>query len=76
MRKITKTAMPTLLAVMAMASLAMASLALGAEEDPGLAVGKKAPKIELKDQSGEVVKVADLLKEGPVAVVFYRSADW
>ena len=56
-----------------------ALLATGAEvaaKGPGLEVGKKAPKIELKDQNGDVVKVAELLEKGPVAVVFHRSANW
>jgi hypothetical protein len=47
-----------------------------AAEGPGLKKGTKAPEIELKDQNGKVVKVSDMLKKGPVAVVFHRSANW
>ena len=46
------------------------------DESPGLAVGEKAPPFELKDQNGELRSLADILKSGPAALVFYRSADW
>ena len=53
---------------------------IGAEGDdqelPGLAVGKQVPDFVLKDQAGAEQSLAALLKKGPVAVVFYRSADW
>ncbi len=39
-------------------------------------VGDKAPDFKLADQNGQEVSLKDLLKHGPVAVVFYRSADW
>jgi len=38
-----------------------------------LEVGTKAPVFEAKDQSGTVVKLADLLEEGTVVLVFYRG---
>jgi peroxiredoxin (alkyl hydroperoxide reductase subunit C) len=34
-------------------------------------IGQQAPDFELKDQSGEVVKLADFRGERPVALVFY-----
>ena len=43
---------------------------------PGLAVGEKAPAFELIDQSGQIRSLANILKSGNVALVFYRSADW
>ena len=43
---------------------------------PGLAVGEKAPAFELVDQSGQKQSLANILKSGNVALVFYRSADW
>lgn len=46
------------------------------DKRPGLAVGKLAPDFELKDQAGKSQKLSELLKQGPVAVVFHRSADW
>lgn len=46
------------------------------EEQTGLKVGEHAPGFTLKDQSGAERSLDDLLKNGPVALVFYRSADW
>src|SRR3954464_3120504 len=45
-------------------------------EKPGLVVGRPAPLFVLKDQNGKDVALEALLKKGPVAVVFHRSADW
>ncbi|MGK0189699.1 MAG: cytochrome oxidase Cu insertion factor (SCO1/SenC/PrrC family) [Verrucomicrobiales bacterium] len=45
-------------------------------EMTGLEVGKQAPPFTLKNQDGKELEFAGLLKKGPVAVVFYRSADW
>ena len=42
----------------------------------GLAVGQKAPAFTLKDQNDRDVSLELLLKKGPVALVFFRSADW
>lgn len=47
-----------------------------AEEKSGLKVGEKAPTFRLKDQKGVERTLEDLLKQGKVALVFYRSADW
>ncbi len=47
-----------------------------APEHTGLAVGQKAPSFTLKDQTGRDVSLDALLKKGPVALVFFRSADW
>jgi cytochrome oxidase Cu insertion factor (SCO1/SenC/PrrC family) len=47
-----------------------------APEKTGLAVGVKAPAFTLKDQNDRNVSLETLLKKGPVALVFYRSADW
>jgi cytochrome oxidase Cu insertion factor (SCO1/SenC/PrrC family) len=47
-----------------------------APEKTGLAVGQKAPAFTLKDQNDRDVSLSALLKKGPVALVFYRSADW
>lgn len=52
-------------------------LAQAAEKDPqSQAVGAKAPEFKLKDKEGKEHTLADLLKKGTVALVFYRSADW
>jgi len=42
----------------------------------GLPIGQKAPAFTLTDQAGKQVSLDSLLKNGPVAIVFYRSADW
>jgi hypothetical protein len=47
-----------------------------APEKTGLAVGEKAPDWTLKDQYSQNQSLNSLLKKGPVALVFYRSADW
>jgi cytochrome oxidase Cu insertion factor (SCO1/SenC/PrrC family) len=45
-------------------------------EMTGLKVGLQAPSFTLKDQNGAEVSLDSLLKKGPVALVFHRSADW
>ncbi len=42
----------------------------------GLKVGEKAPEFTLQDQAGKKHSLSDFLKDGNVALVFYRSADW
>ncbi len=60
--------------------LAGLAVAAGAGQPPadktGLKVGAKAPAFTLKDQAGKDRSLADLLKQGNVALVFYRSANW
>lgn len=51
-------------------------IAENAEFNPGLKKGSKAPPFRLKDASGETRTLDRFLEKGPVAVVFYRSADW
>ena len=46
------------------------------DEKTGIKVGEKAPEFKLKDQAGEERALSALLKNGPVALVFYRSASW
>ena len=46
------------------------------EGNTGLAVGRKAPSFLLEDQTGAERSLDEFLKEGKVALVFYRSADW
>jgi cytochrome oxidase Cu insertion factor (SCO1/SenC/PrrC family) len=47
-----------------------------AQEQPGLKVGESAPGFTLKDQDASDRSLNELLEKGPVALVFYRSADW
>ena len=46
------------------------------DEKTGIKVGEKAPEFKLKDQAGEERALSALLKDGPVALVFFRSAGW
>ena len=41
-----------------------------------LQAGMKAPDFSLQDQDGKTRTLQDFTKNGPVAVVFHRSADW
>ena len=43
---------------------------------PGIEIGKRAPDFQLKDQLGKPIQLSKLIKKGPVAVVFHRSANW
>lgn len=45
------------------------------EEEIGLRIGTHAPAFTLKDQTGKQVSLDALLKKGPVALVFFRSAE-
>ncbi len=45
-------------------------------EKTGLVIGQKAPGFTLQDQNDREVSLAALLKKGPVALTFFRSADW
>ncbi len=63
------------------ASLLLAAALPAAEPNvsatmPGLKVGDQAAAFTLKNSAGADVALGDLLKRGPVALVFYRSADW
>ncbi len=41
---------------------------------PGLKIGETAPDFALKNAHGKTVKMSNLLKKGPVILVFYRGA--
>ena len=62
------------------AGLALASGAPAADPAPeaktGLKVGEKAPAFTLKDQNGKERELSEFVKQGKVALVFYRSASW
>ena len=51
-----------------------------ADKDPdertGIKIGEKAPSFALEDQAGKERKLEEFLKNGKVAIVFYRSASW
>lgn len=46
------------------------------EDKTGLKLGTHGPEFSLQDQHGKIRSLADFLKKGKVALVFYRSADW
>jgi hypothetical protein len=46
------------------------------EANSRVAVGDPAPGFRLRDQDGQEHSLEDLLENGKVALVFYRSADW
>ena len=60
--------------------LALAAPAPAADPAPeaktGLKVGEKAPAFKLKDQTGKERELSEFVKQGKVALVFYRSASW
>ncbi len=43
---------------------------------PGVKVGEMAPEFTLMSGTGNEVSLADLRENGPVILVFVRSADW
>jgi len=50
-----------------------AGVAASAEETRPLAVGAVMPDIELQDVDGRPVRLAGLVDQGPIALVFYRG---
>lgn len=58
------------------AAAGLAWPAAGASQEVGLRVGDRAPEFTLQDQGGEPRSLRELLKPGPLVIVFYRSADW
>ena len=64
------------LLVAALLSTGLAAAGEATPENTGLSVGQRAPAFTLKDQNDKEVSLEDLLKKGPVALVFFRSADW
>ena len=53
--------------------LLTAVIARGQEAPEGLFLGSKAPDFKAKDQSGNEIRLKDLLKKGKVVLVFYRG---
>lgn len=58
---------------MAPVERAIADLAGSGIEDRALQVGATAPEFELPDHNGKLVRSAELLRRGPLIVVFYRG---
>ena len=64
-----------LYAFIAMVALFIAAPNAGVD-DWGPEVGTKALSFNLKDQNNLDVSLDDLVRTGPVAIVFFRSASW
>ena len=47
-----------------------------ATRETGPAIGSIAPEFELPSAGGGAVRLSELRAERPVAILFYRSADW
>jgi len=67
--------LPVLLALLALPLCGSAQFHPTAPDHP-LKVGDKAPDFTLKDQHGRDQSLSALLRQGKVALVFHRSADW
>lgn len=72
-----KISLATLFAAVALA-LPLSGLSQHNPVAPGhpLKKGAKAPPFTLKDQNGQDQSLDAMLKNGKVAVIFHRSADW
>lgn len=57
------------------AAIALACLPLTASAQ-GPQIGSTADEFSLQDQTGTSVKLSEMLEQGPLAIVFFRSADW
>lgn len=47
-----------------------------AQQSSGPEVGSTIDEFSLSNQHGTSLKLSELVAEGPVALVVYRSADW
>jgi len=56
--------------------VAIAPAGLYAQEEIGPKAGAAIEDFSLNDQTGKSHQFSELLKAGPVAVVFHRSVDW
>lgn len=57
-------------------TIAMAQGEPAPDEMTGVKIGETAPDFTLQGHDGKSYTLSELVKEGPVAVVFYRSAHW
>src|SRR5687767_13713002 len=60
--------------ILVLSLLVIIGFGLKAQKKPeGLFINSKAPDFALKDQQGNNVKLKDVLRNGPVVLVFYRG---
>jgi len=57
-------------------ALLMVPAALNAQQASGLEAGATIDEFSLADQHGTSHKLSDLVADGPIALVVFRSADW
>jgi cytochrome oxidase Cu insertion factor (SCO1/SenC/PrrC family) len=50
--------------------------AIGQEKQQRIKVGEPSPEFTLKNQNGKDASLKQLIARKPVAIVFFRSADW
>ena len=65
-----------LLLAAALVSTGLDAAEVVSPEQIGLPIGQPAPAFTAKDQNGREISLESLLEKGPVALVFFRSADW
>ena len=73
-----KLSLATLFAAVAALALPLSGLAQHnpVASDHPVKKGSLAPSFTLKDQNGQDQSLEAMLKNGKVAVIFHRSADW
>jgi len=59
-----------------MAALLVVPVLAYAQQQAGPEVGTTVDEFSLQDQHGTSHNLSDLLADGPVALVVFRSADW
>lgn len=66
----------------AFAAVNVAGVAMAADPKPapeemtGVKVGEKAPDFALMGIDGKEYKLSTMIKDAPVAVMFFRSSNW
>lgn len=65
--------------ILLFAAVAVVAIMGAKEADPaktGVKVGEQAPDFTLTGADGQTYTLSEMIKNGPVALVFTRSADW
>jgi len=66
----------TCLKIAVIGGLTLSCGLVAAPATPGLGIGASAPDFALQAQDGKTYSLKGLLGQGPVVLVFHRSADW
>ena len=62
--------------VASLLTLFLTPMVVDGQQSAGPEVGSTIDEFSLQDQNGTSQKLSDMLSEGPVALVVFRSADW